>query len=93
MNVGVLKLEVRLFSVSSLKEKRSIVKHLLNFVRKKYNVSAAEIGKMDSTMFMEVGVAMISNNRNIIHKTFESIIDYIEINEGLEIEGMEKEIW
>lgn len=93
MNVGVLRVDIRLFDVSSLKEKRSIVKHLLNFIRKKYNVSASEIGKMDSTRFMEIGIAMVSNDKNVIHNTFENIIDYIEINEGLEIEEMEKEIW
>jgi len=93
MNVGVLRIDIRLFNVSSLKEKRSIIKRILNFIRKKYNVSASEVGKMDSTMFTEIAVAMVSNDKNIIHNTFESIVDYIEINEGIEVEGMEKEIW
>jgi len=76
-----------------LKEKRSIVKNLLNFIRKKYNVSVSEIGAQDSKDFLELGVAMISNDRDLIHNVFESIADYIEFHEGLEIEELEKELW
>ncbi len=83
----------RLFSVGSLKEKRSMVKHILNFIRKKHNVSISEIGAQDSKSFLEIGVAMVAGSSSIIHNTFEEIASYIELREGLELEEMEKEIW
>ncbi len=93
MNVGIASLRIRLFGMSSLKEKRSVVRNLMNTIRKKYNVSISEIGAQDSKDFLELGLAMVSNDRNLIHNAFESIADYIEMHGGLEIEELEKELW
>ena len=93
MNVGLVSMRIRLFGVGSLKEKRSVVKNLTNYIRKKYNVSVSEIGYQDSKDFLELGLAMVSSDRDLIHRVFESIADYIELRGGLEIEEMEKELW
>jgi len=93
LNVGVAKMRFRLFGVGSLKEKRSVVKRIVNFVRKKYNVSVSEVGAQDSTTFFEIALAMVSGSKDLIHNTFEEIASFIELHEGLEIEEMEKEIW
>ncbi len=93
MNVGVAKMKFRLFGVSSLKEKRSITRRIVNQIRKSHNVSVSEIDAHDSKDFLVLGFAMVSGSRDVIHNTFESIADYIELHEGLEMEEMEKELW
>ncbi len=93
MNVGLVSMRIRLFGINSIKEKRSIVKRLTSFIRKKYNVSVSEVGYQDSKDFLELALAMVSNDRDVIHNVFQSIADYIELSEGLEIEEMEKELW
>ena len=93
MNVGVARFKFRLFGISSLKEKRSISKRIINHIRKAHNVSVSEIGAQDSKDFLILGVAMVSTSRDVIHNTFESIADYVELHEGREVEEMEKELW
>ncbi|TEU02525.1 DUF503 family protein, partial [Candidatus Aerophobetes bacterium] len=39
MVIGVLELDIRLFSPNSLKDKRSIIKRLISRVRNTFNVS------------------------------------------------------
>jgi uncharacterized protein YlxP (DUF503 family) len=93
MNIGIARMKFRLFGVRSLKEKRSISKRIMNYLRKSHNVSISEIEAQDSKDFLVLGFAMVSTSRDIIHNTFESIANYIELHEGLEMEEMEKELW
>ncbi|PLV60310.1 DUF503 domain-containing protein [Thermotoga sp. KOL6] len=93
MNVGVANLRVRVFGVRSLKEKRSILKKLMNDLRKKYNISISEIGAHDSKSFFEIGIAMVNTNKALIERVFDSIEDYLDFLPGMEVEWMEREVW
>jgi len=93
MNIGVVNLRVRLFGVRSLKEKRGILKRLINDLRKKYNISISEVGAHDSKNFFEIGIAMVNTDRALIEKVFDAIIDYLDLYPGMEIEEAEKEVW
>jgi len=73
MSVGVVSLRVRLFGVRSLKEKRGILKRLMNDLRKKYNISISD--------------------RAVIERVFDSIIDYLDLYPGMEVEEIEREVW
>jgi len=48
MVVGYGTVIIKLFGITSLKEKRSIVKRLTNELKKRFEVSAIECGKQDS---------------------------------------------
>ena len=93
MNVGSAWIKIRLFGLTSIKEKRSISKRLINQIRKSHNVSVSEVDAQDSKDFLILGISMVSNDKNLIHRTFEMIENLIEYGEGLEVEEMEKEIW
>ena len=93
MSVGVVSLRVRLFGVRSLKEKRGILKRLINDLRKKYNISISEVGAHDSKSFFEIGIAMVNTDRAVIERVFDSIIDYLDLYPGMEVEEIEREVW
>ena len=93
MNVGSAWIKIRLFGLTSLKEKRSLSRRLINHIRKSHNVSISEVDAQDSKDFLVLGISMVSNDKNLIHRTFELIENLIEYEEGLEVEEMEKEIW
>ncbi len=93
MNVGSAWIKIRLFGLTSLKEKRSLSRRLINHIRKSHNVSISEVDAQDSKDFLVLGISMVSNDKNLIHRTFELIENLIEYGEGLEVEEMEKEIW
>ncbi|ABR30103.1 hypothetical protein SU69_01220 [Thermosipho melanesiensis] len=91
MPVSFLEVDIRLFGVFSLKEKRSIVKRLLNDIRKKYNVSIIEYENQNSKELMTIGISFVSLNKSSAFRTQESIIEYLERN--FSVENVYKEVY
>lgn len=70
---------------NSLKDKRHVVKRILENVRNKFNVSAAEISYLDLHRKSELAFACVSNNNIIINSMLNKILDYIESNPLCEV--------
>ena len=66
--------ELRLRGVSSLKEKRSIVRPVVDGARKRFAVAAAEVASQDAWQLATLGFAAVSGSRS--HA--ESVIDAVE---------------
>lgn len=77
MVVGVLRLELVLYSPGSLKEKRGIVRRLLDRCRVRFPVSCAETGLQDVWQRSEVGFAMVGHDRDSVLKVFARIEEEI----------------
>ncbi|MDQ1714791.1 MAG: uncharacterized protein QOC60_736 [Frankiaceae bacterium] len=60
MFVGALTLDILLGDVRSLKEKRSVVKPIVAELRRRFEVSAAEVGYLDLHRRAQVGVAIVA---------------------------------
>lgn len=63
MWIGGLECDVLLGDVHSLKEKRSVVRPLLAEVRRRFDVSAAEVDHLELHRRAAVGVGLISPDR------------------------------
>ena len=63
MFVGCLELDLLLGDVSSLKQKRSLVRPVVAELRRRYDVSAAEAGHLDLHRRALVGAAVVSADR------------------------------
>lgn len=74
MVVGVLQLELQLYSPQSLKEKRSIVRRLLARCRDRFPVSCAETGLHDPWQRTELGFCMTGSDQ----ESFDALFDRIE---------------
>jgi len=59
---GSLVLDVLLGDVRSLKDKRAVVRPLVAELRRRYAVSAAEVGDADLHRRAEIGVAVVAGN-------------------------------
>ena len=59
MVVGVLRLELQLYSPGNLKEKRAIVKSLLGRCRERFPVSCAETGHHETWQRAELGFSFV----------------------------------
>ncbi len=68
MVIGVLELDIRLFSPNSLKDKRSIIKRLISRIRNTFNVSVSEIGYQDLWQRALVGVALITTEKSFAQR-------------------------
>lgn len=73
MIVGLLTLDLHIFEAHSLKEKRFVIKSLIDRIKNKFNVSVAEVDANDLWQRSIIGIAMVANETQFINKVFENI--------------------
>lgn len=78
MFVAVGTVSLYLPGVGSLKAKRTIVKSLLERIRARYNVSAAEIADHDLHGRTTMGIAAISASGDHAQHQVETVFQFIE---------------
>jgi uncharacterized protein YlxP (DUF503 family) len=77
MIVGVLTAQLHMQGITSLKQKRSIVKGLIGRLKSRFNISIAEVDHQDSKTSAVVAVAMVSNDTRFIDQQFDAIISFM----------------
>lgn len=92
MHFGYVTYLIRLYSIKSLKVKRSVARPLLSDLKKMFNASVVETGRHDSKEELEITVGMIANTRGELDSLFNSVNQRILWN-GLEIILEDGEIW
>ncbi len=85
MLVGCCTIELIIYEANSLKEKRSVVKSIIERIKAKFNVSISEIGANDTLRKSIIGFACVSNSKRHINKNISSVISYIENDYRVEI--------
>ena len=78
MYIGVCEIKLRAVWVHSLKEKRMVVRRITERVAQKFNVSITEIADLDIHQSIIIGVAAISNSKEMLEKRLDQVIDFIE---------------
>ncbi len=78
MFVGVLTVELFLGEAHSLKEKRRVLKSVIDRIKTRFNVSVAEVGEQDVWQRSTLGISMISNECAHVHKVFNAVVKFIE---------------
>ena len=78
--------------VSSLKEKRSVVKRITERVKNKFNVSIAEIEDNDIHKSIVIGFACVTNSESHANSIIDNVINFIENISEAEIEDVVIEI-
>jgi len=91
MIVGILTVELHLQGLTSLKQKRSIVKSLLGRMRNKFNISAAEIDRQDNKQLAFIGISIVSNETRYINQQFEKMINFMERDGRFYLGAIERE--
>lgn len=92
MVVGTLVVELLVVDSNSLKDKRQVIKSLLDGIRHKFNVSAAELGELDTWRRSVVGFACISNDKTIVNTLLNRVLRTIESNPRVNVDSCELEI-
>jgi uncharacterized protein YlxP (DUF503 family) len=77
MVVGVLRLELILHAPQNLKEKRGIVRKILDRCRVRFPVSCAETDYQNTWQRSGLGFAMVGRDEGSIHGTFTRIEEEI----------------
>lgn len=92
MFIGVLTLELRLHQADSLKEKRVVVNSVLDRIRARFNVSAAQLDDHDLWGSATLGVAVISNDQPTAHTILNHVRDLAESETRCDIADCRVEI-
>ncbi|MGC9194583.1 MAG: DUF503 domain-containing protein [Syntrophobacteraceae bacterium] len=78
MTVGVALVVFRLHEIHSLKDKRRIVKSLVEKSRNRFNVSVAEVGDQDVYERASIGIAAIGNDGRVLNSLLDRIVDFMD---------------
>ena len=76
--VTVLTVELLIFESASLKDKRSVVRQVLDRTRKRFPVAAAEVESQDDSSRATLAFATISSDSQVSHATAQRVLAYIE---------------
>ena len=78
MTVGVALVNFRLHEIHSLKDKRRIVKSLVEKSRSRFNVAVAEVEDQDVHQKASIGIAVIGNDGRVLNSLLDRIIDFMD---------------
>lgn len=93
MIIGTCITDLFIRDSQSLKDKRRVIKSLIDRVSSKYNISIAETGNNDSLKYSELTFAVVSNTKKQADSVLENILNFIEAVPELTISKSEKELW
>lgn len=93
MIVGTCEIEMLIYESNSLKEKRHVLKSIIERIKVRFNVSVAEVDYNDLWNKSMIGVAVVSNNKKMCESSISKVIDFIDNDERVEIINYIKEIF
>jgi uncharacterized protein len=92
MRIGTLTVTIYLGEGSSLKDKRQVVKSLIETTRQKFNVSIAEVGDLNLWRKATLGVAVVSNDGAHCNRVLDKLLDLWEANPAFSVGEVELEM-
>jgi len=92
MVIGVLKMIFTIDGAFSLKEKRHIIKSIIERTKSKFNVSVAEVGLNDKWKNAVIGVVCVTNEVGHADSMLASIVNYVENDGRAELNDYSTEI-
>jgi len=93
MLVGVMTATMYLQGISSLKDKRHIVKSVIGRLQSRFNVSVSEVEHQDSHTSAVLGLAVVSNERAFIDQQLDAILGFLRNDGRFYLGQVEREIF
>ncbi|MHC4644767.1 MAG: DUF503 domain-containing protein [Planctomycetota bacterium] len=91
MIVGVMRAQLHLQGIGSLKQKRSIVKSLTGRLKSRFNISISEVDHQDSKAGAVIAMAIVSNDAAFIDRQFDAIISFMQRDGRFYLGSIERE--
>ncbi len=81
MVIGVCRIVLSIDDAFSLKEKRHVIKSIIERLKSRFNVSAAEVDLNDKWKNAVIGVSCVSNEAGHADSMLASVVNFVE-NDG-----------
>ncbi|WP_147802314.1 DUF503 domain-containing protein [Alkalicoccus halolimnae] len=78
MIIGVLSLEAVIYEAGSLKEKRSVTKSVADRVRRKFNVSFAEVDHQEVWQRVKWVAVTVSGDKQAAERELQAVLSFID---------------
>ena len=85
MFIYLLDIEIKIYDSFSLKDKRKVVKSIIDYARNTLKISSAEISANDIKNFAHLGFVTISNQNDRAKEILENLLIIIEKNYPVEV--------
>lgn len=92
MHVGILQVRLHLPEAGSLKDKRQIVKSILDRSRHKFAVAAAEVGEQDVHRIAVLGFASVSGEEGHAREIVSKLLDGLLVHPAARVIDHELEV-
>ena len=92
MHVGLLHVRLHVPQASSLKQKRQVVKSILDRARSRYHVAAAEVEEQDVHRIAVLGFASVSGSHHHAQEIVQKILDGLRAHPAARVIEHELEV-
>ena len=92
MVVGVAVVEIHVHGSQSLKEKRGVVRSISARVRRRFQLSVAEVGGQDTWQRAVLGIAAVGNDGGSLRRLLDRAVRFVEDLHLAEVTASEVEI-
>jgi len=72
----------------NIKEKRRVIKSIIDKMKRRFHLSAAEVDLQDSLAFCQIGGALVSNSRTFGESVLQKAFTMIEKETSVRIQDM-----
>ena len=73
MYVGALRIELYMPQCRTLKEKRQVVRSIIDRTRNRFNVAVAEVDKQDLWQVCSLGITCVSNSEYVVREVLNHV--------------------
>ena len=91
MHILLLQVELYLPECHSLKDKRHVIKPLLNELRRDFNISAAETDHHDEWQHAQIAVVAVGNLREALERTDREVLTLLETHASAQVSQVHRE--
>jgi uncharacterized protein YlxP (DUF503 family) len=77
MIIGILSLRIHIPGSLSLKDKRQVIKSIMERTRNRFNVAVAEIDDQDLWQKAVIGVVCIANEKKFINQMLDKVLNFV----------------
>ena len=89
MIVSMIQIILQIPDIDNIKEKRRIIKSIVDKMQKRFRMTAAEVDLQDSLAFCQIGGALVSNSKDFGEKILQKAFDMIEKETPVRIQDMQ----
>lgn len=85
MIVGCCEIELYIYESYSLKDKRMVIKSIIERMKHRYNISISEVGDNDIWNKSYLAFCTVSNNLVHVDKIIQECLDFLQLDDRIEI--------